>query len=176
MSFRENIKEMVFLWVLFLLRDKHSLKKPCWTFMLGKVILKNFSYIFRCAVYCEVCVISPNNEVYRCQICRSVHPNGLPKVCLVLEHFLEEHFSEEYTARKEAVLKQADCCCGSPSTSMTSFSIIFLWIDLMVYFILLIYSGPFNAKGKYKLSASSLLLNWLVGMKIELFPTQLPWK
>uniref|UniRef100_A0A5B6YGM1 Putative E3 ubiquitin-protein ligase PRT1 n=1 Tax=Davidia involucrata TaxID=16924 RepID=A0A5B6YGM1_DAVIN len=70
-------------------------------------------------VYCEACIINPGDEVCRCQNCHIVQPNGLPKVCLVLEHFLEEQFSEEYAARKEAVLKQVDSDHGSPSKCST---------------------------------------------------------
>ncbi|KAA8548427.1 hypothetical protein F0562_000111 [Nyssa sinensis] len=69
--------------------------------------------------YCEACIINPGNEICRCQICHSVHPNGFPKVCLVIENFLEEQFSEEYIARKEAVLKQADSQYGSSSKCST---------------------------------------------------------
>ncbi|XP_059651844.1 E3 ubiquitin-protein ligase PRT1 [Cornus florida] len=60
-------------------------------------------------VYCEACLVNLGDEVCSCQICHSMHPNGFPKVCLVLEHFLEKHFSEEYAARKDAVLRQPDC-------------------------------------------------------------------
>lgn len=70
-------------------------------------------------VYCEGCIIYPNNKLCECPVCQSTHPNGFPKVCLVLEHFLEEHFSEEYVARKLYVLEHADRQYGSPSTCST---------------------------------------------------------
>ncbi|THG01601.1 hypothetical protein TEA_010037 [Camellia sinensis var. sinensis] len=65
-------------------------------------------------VYCETCIISPDDKVPVCQVCLSVHPNGNPKVCLVLKHFLEEQFSEQYALRKEATSKQSASQNGSP--------------------------------------------------------------
>ncbi|XP_057499295.1 E3 ubiquitin-protein ligase PRT1-like [Actinidia eriantha] len=59
-------------------------------------------------VYCETCIFSPDDRAPRCHVCQSAHPNGYPKVCLVLKHFLEEQFSEQYALRKEVVGKQAD--------------------------------------------------------------------
>ncbi|KAK6122824.1 hypothetical protein DH2020_043438 [Rehmannia glutinosa] len=53
-------------------------------------------------VYCEAC-IDPHDSVCKCPVCQSAHPNGFPSVCLVLEHFLEERFPEEYSARKESL-------------------------------------------------------------------------
>ncbi|KAI3459644.1 hypothetical protein Pfo_016307 [Paulownia fortunei] len=53
-------------------------------------------------VYCEAC-IDPHDSVCKCPACQSAHPNGFPNVCLVLEHFLEERFPEEYSARKESL-------------------------------------------------------------------------
>ncbi|CAA0819877.1 E3 ubiquitin-protein ligase PRT1 [Striga hermonthica] len=51
-------------------------------------------------VYCEAC-IDPHGSICKCPVCESAHPNGIPRVCLILEHFLEEHFPKEYLARKE---------------------------------------------------------------------------
>ncbi|GER36319.1 E3 ubiquitin-protein ligase PRT1 [Striga asiatica] len=51
-------------------------------------------------VYCEAC-IDPHDNVCKCPVCESAHPNGIPRLCLILEHFLEVHFPEEYSARKE---------------------------------------------------------------------------
>ncbi|KAL7177349.1 hypothetical protein ACSBR2_030661 [Camellia fascicularis] len=65
-------------------------------------------------VYCETCIISPDDKVPVCQVCLSAHPNGNPKVCLVLKHFLEEQFSEQYALRKEAASKQSASQNGSP--------------------------------------------------------------
>ncbi|KAK1413697.1 hypothetical protein QVD17_35474 [Tagetes erecta] len=50
-------------------------------------------------VFCEACIVTTNNEPCRCPQCQSMHPNGFPKVCLVLEGFLKQHVSEEYAAR-----------------------------------------------------------------------------
>ncbi|CAA2975751.1 E3 ubiquitin- ligase PRT1 [Olea europaea subsp. europaea] len=57
-------------------------------------------------VYCEACINNQVNKVCRCPACQSVHPNGFPNVCFVLEHFLEEHFPEEYSARKVSLADQ----------------------------------------------------------------------
>ncbi|CAL5413781.1 unnamed protein product [Camellia sinensis] len=70
-------------------------------------------------VYCETCIISPDDKVPVCQVCLSVHPNGNPKVCLVLKHFLEEQFSEQYALRKEATSKQSASQNGSPPACLT---------------------------------------------------------
>ncbi|GFP98325.1 E3 ubiquitin-protein ligase prt1 [Phtheirospermum japonicum] len=53
-------------------------------------------------VYCEVCIDS-HDGVCKCPVCQSAHPIGFPSVCLVLEHFLEEHYPEEYSSRKESL-------------------------------------------------------------------------
>ncbi|KAK4478283.1 hypothetical protein RD792_017572, partial [Penstemon davidsonii] len=63
-------------------------------------------------VYCEACINNPQDSVCKCPVCQSSHPNGFPNVCLVLEHFLEEHFPEEYSARKESL---ANIQRGTPS-------------------------------------------------------------
>lgn len=73
-------------------------------FMFGKRVYHPF---FICclpslAVYCEAC-ISPHDNVFKCPNCESTHPNGFPNVCLVLEHFLEKHFPDEYSARRESL-------------------------------------------------------------------------
>ncbi|KAI3697082.1 hypothetical protein L6452_29821 [Arctium lappa] len=70
-------------------------------------------------VFCEACIINSCNEPCRCPVCRSMHPNGFPKVCLVLEGFLEQHVSEEYTARRVAVDNLRTCEQGSSSTVST---------------------------------------------------------
>ncbi|KAL5862136.1 hypothetical protein ACOSQ3_003421 [Xanthoceras sorbifolium] len=54
-------------------------------------------------VYCETCIIKPTDKQIRCQICRCLNPLGCPKVCLELDHFLEEQFSKEYASRKDAI-------------------------------------------------------------------------
>ncbi|XP_050252893.1 E3 ubiquitin-protein ligase PRT1 isoform X2 [Quercus robur] len=52
-------------------------------------------------VYCESCVIIPAVEMPKCQVCQTSHPRGLPKVCLELDHFLEEQFPKEYMLRRD---------------------------------------------------------------------------
>ncbi|XP_059431768.1 E3 ubiquitin-protein ligase PRT1-like [Corylus avellana] len=60
-------------------------------------------------VYCESCVIIPTGEMLKCHVCQTLHPKGFPKVCLVLDQFLEEQFPKEYVLRRDAVqLKQVD--------------------------------------------------------------------
>lgn len=70
-------------------------------------------------VFCEACIIDSHNEPCRCPVCRSMHPNGFPKVCLVLEGFLEQHVSEEYAARRVAIGNLRTCEKGSSSTVST---------------------------------------------------------
>ncbi|GAA0166570.1 hypothetical protein LIER_21696 [Lithospermum erythrorhizon] len=57
-------------------------------------------------VYCEFCISKSSDTICKCPVCQSMHPRGFPKMCLVLEHFLEEEFPEEYRARKEWYLKE----------------------------------------------------------------------
>ncbi|KAJ1427987.1 Zinc finger, ZZ-type [Sesbania bispinosa] len=54
-------------------------------------------------VYCESCIIDLPDEMLRCQVCQSPHPTGFPKVCLALDHFLEEQFPEEYARRRDSI-------------------------------------------------------------------------
>ncbi|KAF6175789.1 hypothetical protein GIB67_036254, partial [Kingdonia uniflora] len=69
-------------------------------------------------VYCESCIAAPVGDL-RCQLCECSHPEGLPKVCLELDHFLEERFPEEYALKKEAVrLQLIECQVGIPSTGI----------------------------------------------------------
>ncbi|KAA8543477.1 hypothetical protein F0562_021028 [Nyssa sinensis] len=70
-------------------------------------------------VYCKSCII-PADEVLRCQVCQSSHPRGYPKVCLELDHFLEEKFPKEYALRRGAVqLKQVHLQHESATTCST---------------------------------------------------------
>ncbi|KAH8512816.1 hypothetical protein Peur_056733 [Populus x canadensis] len=71
-------------------------------------------------VYCESCIASPMQGIPRCQICQSLHPNGIPSVCLVLEHFLEEQFSEIYAERREAFAKQTDCSSSAQTQQLAT--------------------------------------------------------
>ncbi|KAL8146819.1 hypothetical protein AgCh_004524 [Apium graveolens] len=54
-------------------------------------------------VYCETCISIPADEKLRCQVCQSLHPNGIPKVCLELHHFLEIQFPTEYELRRNTI-------------------------------------------------------------------------
>ncbi|XVE81381.1 hypothetical protein DITRI_Ditri15bG0058800 [Diplodiscus trichospermus] len=60
-------------------------------------------------VYCESCFVIPKDESLKCQVCKSLQPNGFPSVCLILDHFLEEQFPEKYSERQEALLKEHNC-------------------------------------------------------------------
>ncbi|CAK7336258.1 unnamed protein product [Dovyalis caffra] len=73
-------------------------------------------------VYCESCIIVPMQGIPRCQICRSLHPNGFPSVCLVLEHFLEEQFSEIYAERRKGSTQAQQLARRSPSVPTNVYS------------------------------------------------------
>ncbi|OMP03669.1 Zinc finger, ZZ-type [Corchorus olitorius] len=60
-------------------------------------------------VYCESCFVIPKDEIAKCQVCQSLHPNGFPSVCLIVDHFLEEQFPEEYSERRATLLKENNC-------------------------------------------------------------------
>ncbi|KAH7862135.1 hypothetical protein Vadar_000553 [Vaccinium darrowii] len=92
----------------------------------------NYSFrpvVLNCGhVYCEACIVL-TGEAIRCQVCQSPHPSGFPKVCLELDHFLEEQFPEEYTARRGTVqLKQVQF----QHEKLTDFS----WLVHGVYLVL----------------------------------------
>ncbi|XP_020229536.1 E3 ubiquitin-protein ligase PRT1 isoform X2 [Cajanus cajan] len=54
-------------------------------------------------VCCETCLINIAEVILKCQVCKSPHPRGSPKVCLALDHFLEEQFPDEYAQRRNAM-------------------------------------------------------------------------
>lgn len=56
-------------------------------------------------VFCETCIVGPEDKIPKCPVCHSAHPTGFPNVCLVLEHFLEDQFQEEYKVRKHSLIK-----------------------------------------------------------------------
>ncbi|KAH7836221.1 hypothetical protein Vadar_033771 [Vaccinium darrowii] len=91
----------------FLITDFHC--AACEELLYQPVVL-NCGHVF-----CEVCIISPTDRVPICQVCQSAHPNGCPKVCLLLKQFLEEQFSEQYALRKENVYKHTESQSGSRS-------------------------------------------------------------
>ncbi|KAH7573057.1 hypothetical protein JRO89_XS03G0058600 [Xanthoceras sorbifolium] len=72
--------------------------------MLFRPVVLNCGHVF-----CELCVVVPEDGNSRCPVCQSLHPHGLPSVCLILEHFLEEQFPQLYARRREASLKQINC-------------------------------------------------------------------
>ncbi|EEF41252.1 conserved hypothetical protein [Ricinus communis] len=70
--------------------------------------------------YCESCISCSvdENGMLRCQVCHSLHPTGFPKVCLELDHFLEDQFPRDYAMRRDAVeLKQANIKIENPISS-----------------------------------------------------------
>ncbi|XP_024037633.1 E3 ubiquitin-protein ligase PRT1 isoform X2 [Citrus clementina] len=69
--------------------------------MLFKPVVLNCGHVF-----CELCLFVPEDGNFKCPNCQSLQPYGLPSVCLIIEHFLEERFSDLYAERKEALLKQ----------------------------------------------------------------------
>ncbi|XP_077228712.1 E3 ubiquitin-protein ligase PRT1-like isoform X2 [Tasmannia lanceolata] len=54
-------------------------------------------------VYCKTCITASVDDILTCQDCLSLHPGGLPKVCLELDNFLEKQFPNEYALRKEVL-------------------------------------------------------------------------
>ncbi|PWA91158.1 cation/H+ exchanger, Cation/H+ exchanger, CPA1 family [Artemisia annua] len=55
------------------------------------------------------------------QVCQSSHLKGFPKVCLVLEGFLEQHVSEENVARRQAIDKLKTFLQGTSSPCTTQY-------------------------------------------------------
>ncbi|KAI4319324.1 hypothetical protein MLD38_032934 [Melastoma candidum] len=53
-------------------------------------------------VFCKCCIPEAVPEKFECPLCHSLHPGDSPKVCLALDQFLEEEFSDEYASRKSA--------------------------------------------------------------------------
>lgn len=54
-------------------------------------------------VFCETCIVVPEDEVIICQVCQCPHPSDLPNVFLELSYFLEEVFPKEYALRREEI-------------------------------------------------------------------------
>lgn len=61
-----------------------------------------------CPVYCESCIVVPEDEVIICSACESPHPGQVPKVCLEFSYFLEEKFTEEYAVQRK-MLNTSNC-------------------------------------------------------------------
>lgn len=71
-------------------------------------------------VYCQTCIINPMDKKLKCHVCQCLHPSGFSKVCLELDHFLEEQFPGEYAMRRDAVqLEQIHFQHKSPTTCST---------------------------------------------------------
>ncbi|KAJ8430085.1 hypothetical protein Cgig2_008532 [Carnegiea gigantea] len=70
-------------------------------------------------LYCESCLVVPEDEVIICSACESPHPGQVPKVCLEFSNFLEEKFPEEYAVqRKNVERKQLQFRPNNPSACM----------------------------------------------------------
>ncbi|XP_020696097.1 E3 ubiquitin-protein ligase PRT1 isoform X2 [Dendrobium catenatum] len=85
-------------------------------------------------VFCESCLATIGSEALKCHVCQSIHPGEFPKICLDLDHVLEEQFPNEYTTRRER-LKQLEKVMlprGGPSSSVSRNHISrggHLWLD-----------------------------------------------
>ncbi|GAA0139831.1 hypothetical protein LIER_35140 [Lithospermum erythrorhizon] len=73
-------------------------------------------------VYCEACISKSSDTICKCPVCHSTHPSRFPKMCWVLEHFLEEEFPEHYAARKEQYSKENNDQLSSPAGKVSSLS------------------------------------------------------
>lgn len=92
-------------------------------------------HFFHYTVYCESCIVNPDEQMLTCKVCQSCHPSGFPKVCLELGRFLEEQFPKEYAMRRDAVqfkVKQADLKHENPAACMLT-SGQFHYSDVSVY-------------------------------------------
>ena len=69
----------------------------------GKWMFWQLTIFSSFAVYCESCMSAQVNVPLKCQVCHCTHTGDFPKVCLDLDHFLEEQFPKEYSARHENV-------------------------------------------------------------------------
>ena len=101
-------------------------------------------WIFFCLVWpvhCESCIIVPEDGVTICSICENPHPSGMSNVFLLFDHFLEEHFREEYDARRKNVEHiQMQFRSENSSACMVSFLLIMsttlAWIFLLLFCIM----------------------------------------
>lgn len=80
-------------------------------------------------VYCEACIMLPEDGIIICEVCKSPHPTDFPKVCLELNNFLEEKFPEKYATRRQNVEqlqaqfqhKNSDACSSPNKSSKKGF-------------------------------------------------------
>ncbi|KAL3647641.1 hypothetical protein CASFOL_008609 [Castilleja foliolosa] len=101
--------------------------------------------------YCICCIDGKTNEMFECEICQSLHPGDIPKVCLEFDHFLEEQFPKEYELRRSTFqMKQeqlssettpSTCFSGSSEASKESFHFSFSSGDEPL-------PGPYNVSSK----------------------------
>lgn len=76
-------------------------------------------------VYCEACIVVPEDDVIICKVCECPHPSDCPNVCVEFNNFLEERFPKEYAVRRENVEqkrerfqhKNPSSCSGSKKSS-----------------------------------------------------------
>ncbi|XP_056687065.1 E3 ubiquitin-protein ligase PRT1 isoform X2 [Spinacia oleracea] len=72
-------------------------------------------------VYCEACIVVPEDGIIICKVCDYPHPSDCPNVCLELNNFLEEQFPIKYSARRKSVEeKQARFQHKNPSSCSIS--------------------------------------------------------
>ncbi|KAL2932862.1 E3 ubiquitin-protein ligase PRT1 [Bienertia sinuspersici] len=76
-------------------------------------------------VYCEACIVIPEDGIIICKVCEYPHPSDRPNVCLDFNNFLEERFRKEYAAQRESVEqkqerfhhKNPSSCSGSKKSA-----------------------------------------------------------
>uniref|UniRef100_A0A7N0RBL1 E3 ubiquitin-protein ligase PRT1 n=1 Tax=Kalanchoe fedtschenkoi TaxID=63787 RepID=A0A7N0RBL1_KALFE len=73
-------------------------------------------------VHCEHCLSNQHNGNLKCHVCESPNPNGLPKICLVLDNLIAEQFPELHAERRESLLKQDDNEKGGSSNTASQTS------------------------------------------------------
>lgn len=71
-------------------------------------------------VHCEHCLSDQQNDNLKCRACESPNPNGLPKVCLVLDNLIAEQFQDIYGQRRASLLKHAGSVNEGPSNCKSS--------------------------------------------------------
>lgn len=79
----------------------------------------------------------------RCQVCCSLEPRRFPKVCLEVDHFLEEKFPKEYSLRRDAVkevlIKHDTASCMSHCLALQTDLTIHLSLLCAIFLLLMIF-------------------------------------
>lgn len=75
-------------------------------------------------VYCEACIVVPEDGIIICKVCEYPHPSDCPNVCLELNNFLEERLPKEYAARRKSVEQTQACFQRSNSKKSAKKSFI----------------------------------------------------